>query len=197
MHSKIALTWKAKRHIPSWKPKYNMMLDACRFSHMLSLLFVYHVDVFFSVSILFSAFFECFGCGFQLVVLIDAVWGLRVLEALMYLGSKMHSKRSWPQFHWLRWKDNNSFIVFFFKMSFPQHFSICLNGSSWKGLGKLERNAQGIQIRQGARLFGARLWQEGSWFQNRWFDPAEGQTFRVYYKGTRFSCASSISCELD
>lgn len=38
------------------------------------------------------------------------------------------------------------------------HISQCLNVSSWKGLGKLERNAQGqIKIRQGARLFGARL----------------------------------------
>ena len=66
------------------------------------------------------------------------------------------------------------FHCFFFKMI--SHISqYVLNVSSWKGLGKLERNAQGqIKIRQGARLFGARLWQEGSWFQNRWFDPAEG-----------------------
>ena len=53
---KSLLTWKAKRHIPSWKPKYNMMLDACRFSHMFSLLFVYHVDVFFGFHPVFSIF---------------------------------------------------------------------------------------------------------------------------------------------
>ena len=116
---------------------------------------------------MFSAFLDVFDAVSSCA---DAVWGLRVLEALMCLGSKIH---------WLRWKANNCFIVVFLRMSFFQEIGRkCWPNQNSPRSKTIWREALTRRILISERMI---------WSCRR--------TDIASVKGTRFPCGSSMSCE--
>lgn len=192
---KTLLTWKAKRHIPSWKPKYNMMLDAdfliCfPFCSCIMLILFFGVHPVFRMFWMFCMRFPA-GCADRRSLRLEGLrssyvpWLKDAFRTFMATVPLTQMERQ-QLFHCFFLQDE--FSPTFFTMS--ERFFLERIGEIGK---KCSRNQNSPRSKT--------IWREALTRRILISEPMIWSCRRTdissVYKGTRFSCASSFSCELD